>query len=73
MDIRLQALPGVVRLEVRDNGRGCENPVEGMGIGGMRERVAEYGGSLLLQNDQGMRVITLIPRKEAQDDTGSGH
>lgn len=73
VNIRLQALPGVVRLEVRDNGRGCENPAEGMGIGGMRERAAEYGGSLLLQNDQGMRVITLIPRREAQDDTGSGH
>jgi len=73
VDIRLQALPGVVRLEVRDNGRGCENPVAGMGIGGMRERVAEYGGSLLLQNDRGMRVITLIPRRETHDDTGSGH
>ncbi|MGI6688980.1 MAG: sensor histidine kinase [Christensenellales bacterium] len=73
VNIRLQALPGVVRLEVRDNGRGCENPAEGMGIGGMRERAAEYGGSLLLQNDQGMRVITLIPRREACDDTGSGH
>ncbi|NMA18515.1 MAG: hypothetical protein GX939_07150 [Clostridiaceae bacterium] len=73
VDIRLQALPGVVRLEVRDNGRGCENPVEGMGIGGMRERVAEYGGNLLLQDDQGMRVITLIPRREVRDDTGSGH
>ena len=73
VSIRLQALPGMVRLEVRDNGRGCENPAEGMGIGGMRERAAEYGGSLLLQNDQGMRVITLIPRREVQDDTGSGH
>ncbi len=71
--IRLQALPGVVRLEVRDNGRGCETPVEGMGIGGMRERVAEFGGNLLLQNDQGMRVITLIPRREALDDTSSSH
>ncbi|MGI6237361.1 MAG: sensor histidine kinase [Candidatus Excrementavichristensenella sp.] len=73
VDIRLQALPGVVRLEVRDNGRGCENLVEGMGIGGMRERATEYGGSLLVQNDQGMRVITLIPRREVHDDTGGGH
>lgn len=73
VDISLQALPGVVRLEVHDNGRGCEKPVEGMGIGGMRERVAEYGGSLLMQNDQGMRVITLIPRREAHNDTGSGY
>ncbi|MGI6172441.1 MAG: sensor histidine kinase [Christensenellales bacterium] len=72
VNIRFQVLPGVVRLEVRDNGRGCENPVEGMGIGGMRERAAKYGGSLLIQSDGGMRIITLIPRREMHNDTGSG-
>lgn len=69
VEIRLQALPGMIRLEVHDNGRGCEKPVEGMGLSGMRERAAEYGGSLILRSDQGMRVITLIPRKAAEDDS----
>ena len=71
VDIRLQALPGMIRLEVKDDGQGARAVREGMGISGMRERAAEYGGSLIA-GDGGMTVITLIPRKEADDDTRGG-
>lgn len=72
VDIRLQALPGMIRLEVKDDGQGARAVREGMGISGMRERAAEYGGSLIVRGDGGMTVITLIPRKEADDDTRGG-
>lgn len=73
VEVTLKALPGMVRLEVRDNGIGCDNIQEGMGMAGMRERAQEHGGSLIVRSDGGMQVITLIPRKELTDDPrGSG-
>src|SRR3712207_4649906 len=45
----------VLRLEVRDNGRGIPDPQEnsslrtGVGLTSMRERAGELGGSLLLE------------------------
>ena len=66
--VTLKALPGMARLEISDNGRGCEDIVEGMGLSGMRERAREQGGSLIVRNEGGLRVITLLPKKELQDD-----
>ncbi len=67
-EVLLKALPGMVRLEIKDNGRGCADIVEGMGLAGMRERAQEQGGSLIVRNEGGLRVITLLPRKELTDD-----
>lgn len=67
-EVSLKAMPGMVRLEVRDNGKGCENIKEGMGLSGMRERAAEQGGSLIVRSEGGLQVITLLPRKELNDD-----
>ncbi len=39
-----------------------------MGLSGMRERAREQGGSLIVRNEGGLRVITLLPKKELQDD-----
>lgn len=67
-EVSLKILPGMVRLEVGDNGRGCEDVIEGMGISGMRQRAQEQGGSLIVRSEGGFRVITLLPRKELKDD-----
>ncbi|WP_278257545.1 ATP-binding protein [Nocardioides convexus] len=39
---------GALRVEVRDDGRGAAAPDDGRGLGltGMRERVAAHGGTL---------------------------
>ncbi|NLD51545.1 MAG: sensor histidine kinase [Clostridiales bacterium] len=66
--VSLKVLPGMARLEVSDNGHGCENIVEGMGLSGMRERAREQGGSLIVRSEGGLQVITLLPRKELKDD-----
>lgn len=65
--VLLQMLPGVVRLEVRDNGKGAAQVVRGMGMAGMQERVAALGGSLMVRGEQGMTVITLLPRKGLEE------
>lgn len=64
VDITLSALPGVLRLEVADNGIGCAGAPEGMGIAGMRERAQEAGGKLIIRHEKGTHIITLAPRKE---------
>jgi two-component system sensor histidine kinase UhpB len=54
-----------LRLQVTDNGRGCEPEQVKMGFGllGMRERIKSLGGEFRLQAQpqQGMNIIATIP------------
>ncbi len=68
--IRLFSQDGNARLEVKDEGRGipsdrlCELALGGGGVGlrGMRERVAESGGDLHIESDtSGTKVTVTIP------------
>ena len=65
--LRLAQADGHVRLEIRDSGRGI--PLEkqmaltssgqlGVGVRGMRERIGQLGGVLVVQSDQGGTVVT---------------
>jgi signal transduction histidine kinase len=65
--LRLGQANGNIRLEIRDSGRGI--PLEkqmaltssghlGVGVRGMRERIGQLGGVLLVQSDQGGTVVT---------------
>ncbi len=44
--IFLNFLPSGLRIHIRDDGVGCSNIVEGVGLRGIRERVKVWGGSL---------------------------
>ena len=61
--------PGVVRLEVADDGRGVNGRSSngGHGLVGMRERVAVYGGTLTAapQPGGGFRVAATLPYGDA--------
>lgn len=72
VDIRLATEPGLVRLEIKDNGHGIpperlqrlnEGAEEaGVGIAGMRERMRELGGSLEIESgSSGTRLQAIIP------------
>lgn len=54
-----------LRLEVRDNGQGCEdgNLKAGFGLRGMRERIQSLGGEFSIDTRlrQGMRIAASIP------------
>ena len=60
---------GVIAVTVRDDGKGIEEQViqlrpesVGVGIGGMRQRVTELGGTLRLANaNPGTIVEVIIP------------
>jgi signal transduction histidine kinase len=61
-----------VAVEIRDNGKGLEDAIikfrpgtVGIGIGGMRQRVEEFGGELRLTNaNPGAVVEVIIPVAE---------
>ncbi len=67
--VTLKQLDGHLIVSVRDNGKGINAGVEecrpdsiGVGIGGMRQRVKEFGGDLHLENSApGTRIEVSIP------------
>lgn len=68
VEVELRAAPDAWELEVRDNGRGiapeCLNDPHALGLVGMRERAAQFGGELrLLPRPGGGAVVRArIPR-----------
>jgi len=69
--------PARVCLSLADNGIGAsESPLEGFGLMGMRERVAQLGGTIVLDTapGQGFRIQMILPLGEnnGQDQDSSG-
>lgn len=68
--IVLDQTPDAIHLEIHDDGRGFM-PGDGDGVGfgmiGMRERVQELGGTLLIESGsgKGARLIFTIPHAGA--------
>lgn len=66
--LRIDLAADELRLEVGDDGRGfpADRPV-GVGASSMRERAAELGGSLILENaaEGGARVLARLPLRLA--------
>lgn len=65
--LRLVARDGALRLQVADDGRGCDPQVAvrsgGSGLGGMRERLRLYDGRLELHSmpGEGTRLRAVVP------------
>jgi signal transduction histidine kinase len=77
VQIRLAIGRTSIRLDVRDNGRGMrEIPSHRMGLGllGMRERAAAFGGDVAIQSGphQGTQVRIRIPLARATRPTAGG-
>ena len=73
VEMRLAFAEGAVALSVQDNGRGFEpdaisrDPERGIGLRNMRERLASIGGSLQLQSEPGLTVVTAnVPQDAIQ-------
>lgn len=61
MRIEIKVLNKLIRCCVSDNGVGCGNIVDGMGLGGIRRRLAEIGGETHISGDGGFTINMLIP------------
>jgi two-component system sensor histidine kinase DesK len=59
-EVRLLKEAAHCRLEIFDDGRGCDAP-EGNGLRGMRERLQTIGGSLERLTGRGTRLVIQVP------------
>jgi signal transduction histidine kinase len=53
VDVAVAADGGVLRVEVRDDGRGGANPAAGSGLLGLKDRVEAIGGTMHLTSPPG--------------------
>ncbi len=61
MSIEIKVLNQLLRCCVSDNGRGCEDIHDGMGLEGIRRRVSQLGGTAHISGDNGFTINMLIP------------
>ncbi|MED1202257.1 sensor histidine kinase [Heyndrickxia acidicola] len=59
--VEIQVLNKAIKVEVKDNGRGTDKVIKGMGLMGMEERTASLNGKLIIDGTNGFSVTTLLP------------
>lgn len=62
IEIKIHVMNQVIRCSISDNGVGCKEIVDGMGIAGMRRRVREVKGILDFDTELGFTINMLLPR-----------
>jgi signal transduction histidine kinase len=60
-----------VRLQYRDNGVGCGDIRESMGLIGMRERVRNAGGTISIDGSDGFLIVCNLPGREGMEEGGA--
>ena len=61
ISIKIVVLNQMIRCTITDDGKGCNEIKEGMGIAGMRRRVREAGGTISFETQPGFTVNMLLP------------
>lgn len=62
--IHVHVLNKMIRCSVSDNGIGCKEIIDGMGISGMRKRMREINGILDFETEAGFTINMLLPLQE---------
>ena len=63
--VRLDGNAGYVRMLVSDNGKTGAEVKAGLGLSGMKERIAAAGGNLAINTQSGFRVVCVLPKEHA--------
>lgn len=61
IEIKILVMNQMIRCSIADNGVGCENIVDGIGLSGMRRRVRENNGILNFESEVGFTINMLLP------------
>ncbi|KYD09140.1 hypothetical protein B4102_2667 [Heyndrickxia sporothermodurans] len=61
VSVDIKVLNKLIRVEVKDNGKGAEKIKKGLGIIGMEERTAAINGKIIVDSTHGFSVTTLLP------------
>ncbi|MFZ5986155.1 MAG: sensor histidine kinase [Bacillota bacterium] len=59
--IRIEQNEIFTRLYYKDNGKGCKNIKENLGLSGMRERMRNAGGTISIDGNDGFLIVCNIP------------
>jgi signal transduction histidine kinase len=63
IDISMQVFPGMIKLQVRDNGRPHSGTIrQGIGLRGIEERTARAGGIVTIDSSHGFSLVCLWRR-----------
>ena len=65
--ISVHVLNQMIRCSISDNGVGCGEIVDGMGISGMRKRMREMNGILNFETEAGFTINMLLPCNRSED------
>jgi signal transduction histidine kinase len=60
-----------VRFYYSDNGVGCGNIHDGMGLMGMRDRVKNAGGTISVDGGEGFLIVCNLPETDVQEEGGA--
>lgn len=61
--INIAILNKLVRCSIEDDGRGCTNIKDGMGLTGMKERTKSVHGNIFITSNLGFEINMLLPIK----------
>jgi len=59
--VDINVLNKLIKIEIKDDGIGCNKIIKGLGISGIEERTLNLGGKLIMDGSNGFSVITLLP------------
>lgn len=62
VDILIDTNASFARLMIKDNGVGCSQIKEGLGLSGMKERVANIGGEISISHQDGFMIVCFVKR-----------
>lgn len=63
ISVDVQVMNKLIKVEVKDNGKGAEKIEKGLGMIGMEERTAAVDGKVIADGSDGFSVTTLLPVK----------
>lgn len=64
IEIQIFILNEVLRCTIQDDGIGCENIQDGMGLSGMKQRVRNMGGIIDIDAQNGFKINMILPLKD---------
>lgn len=59
--VNINIMNKMIKIELKDDGKGTEKVVKGMGLRGMEQRCDELGAKLIINGDYGFTLVMLIP------------
>lgn len=65
--VSIEILAKLLKLEIRDDGRGTYAVKKGLGLQGIEERLRAERGTLIIDGSDGFSLIMLFPRSEGSD------